>query len=201
MNIVRQSFGFGWWGLLGDKYQSHTTFPLEFGATYTRYVPFSQGAYKALFQLVSDEDGNRHTPLPEYEINLGLVLGTVGARCTIVQVWEYHFVDPFRWGPYGADFNDDGDYSDTGTYIYCPEETGGSGSFIVGPTWNYYRDPYLFPVPVIWEGYGTYGVHASADGNVTIPSFSDALCKARLEPGVPFIWRKTDQIYRIRWFW
>ncbi|TET90982.1 MAG: hypothetical protein E3J35_04940 [Methanomassiliicoccales archaeon] len=186
------TWGFGWWGLHNDCYQ-HPTFPLEFGGAFLVYDPFPYPPgryYRVHFFLTSDEDGDRHSPLPDYRITYdGWPVGSIGGRCVLMYAREYQL---------RVDGNGDGDQVDSFSIIFCPSETGGDGSYIINPTGNYPKG--MMSWPFLWEGYGWFGVYPEVAGFVTIPSASYGSCKCDyLGPPPQRFWCKTDQIYQLRW--
>ncbi|UCD91846.1 MAG: hypothetical protein JSV43_06305 [Methanobacteriota archaeon] len=193
------AWGFGWWGRYIEMGYPWT-FPLEFGGTYCKNLGFSRGYYHTYFFLISDEDGDRHTPLPEYWVNYGSSTGTVGGRCVLMYAREQYLqYGRIRLMGGIADGNGDGDLWDSMSSIFCPEEHGGSGTFIVDPSAKFAKGLYQDPYPALWEGYGWYGTYAEAGGYVTIPSISYSTCKCDYGPP-PQYWCKTDQIYQLRWY-
>jgi hypothetical protein len=171
--IIRQKFGFGFTGLVGP-YGQFVPYPLKFGGSYYLYVGYP-AFYITYFWLVSDEDGDHQTSLPKYEINYGQPAASLGGRCVIVSVREYYleYIGVDLIGDI-ADGNGDGDASDTLGYIYCPDEIGGGGHYIVEPTSNYakglYSDPGMWPF--IWAGYVYYDSAKVIDGRTLIPIYN-----------------------------
>ncbi|UCD91645.1 MAG: hypothetical protein JSV43_05185 [Methanobacteriota archaeon] len=148
-------WGFGWWAVYHDGYPPGYRFPLEFGGTFNKYAyPYG---YKTYFWLIDDEDGDRHTSLPAYEIGIGYLGGTVGGRCIIINAREQDL---------GEDINRDGDFFDIVAGIFCPHKTGGGGNWIVeNPAAGH---------PWIYVGYYTYlrytdYVLEDSEGRVAIP--------------------------------
>ncbi len=197
--ISLQGYGFGWWALINNGYNLYfPILPFEFGGAYTQYVGSSGGFYNSYFFVTSDEDGDRHTKLPEHYIIVGKVMGIVGNRCVLIEAWEwYTYYAGLRLYDGKPDANGDRDWNDAFSMIFCPDERGGSGSFIVDETAKYAKGLYYDPVPAIWEGYVEMGVFPSVDGYATIPSYSYARCK-REDNFIPYyLWTKIDQIYWI----
>jgi hypothetical protein len=195
--ISLQGFGFGWWAVIRDDWDS-PVIPFEFGGAYTKYVGRSMGYYHSYFFLTSDEDGNRHTTLPEHYIFVGRTMGVVGNICILIGAWEI-YMEYAGVNLIGgrADANGNGFLYEFVSLIFCPEEVGGGGSFIVDPTSKFAKGQYDDPVPVLWEGYTEYGVFPGIDGNATIPSFSYAWCKLN-DLQIPiYSGRKVDQVYQI----
>ncbi len=195
--ITLYGFGFGWWALFEGGYNLyHPVLPFEFGGAYTKYVGLSGGYYNSYFFLTSDEDGDRHTKLPEHYIIVGTTMGIVGNKCVLIQAREIYmyYAGYFLIGR--GDANGDGDWSDTFSMIFCPDETGGGGQFIVDETSKFAKGLYRDLVPALWEGYVKFGVYPSVDGCATIPSYSYAWCKLA-DNDMRLSGRKVDQIYWI----
>ncbi len=162
-------WGFGWWGIfkVSVNYETH---PFKYGGAYTVYVGASFGFYHAYFSVVSDEDGNRRTELPKHVINFGRVLGVVGGRCAVVEIFELYLAYANIWlmPTFQGDANGDGDSSDIGGYIFCPEEYGGGGTYVVEPNSPYAKGQYSYNLPVLWIGYVVYTGSHSINGTSTI---------------------------------
>ncbi len=124
------AWGFGWWGYLeGYVPNQYDVLPLKFGRTFYRYLGFSWG-YHTYVLLVSDEDGDRHTPLPTYDLGEGMPWRTFDGRCILIAAQERNlYYDPW-FGGGGVDANGDGNVWGTVYGVFCPGETGGSGSWV-----------------------------------------------------------------------
>lgn len=196
--ITLYGFGFGWWALFRNGYNLYLpVLPFEFGGAYTNYVVSSAGYYHSYYFLISDEDGDRHTELPERYIIVGTSMGIVGNKCVLIQAREMHMYHAGYFLIGRGDANGDGDWYDTFSMIFCPDERDGYGSFIVDPTAKMAKGLYKDPIPAIWEGYVEMGVFPSVDGYATIPSYSSARCKLE-DNFIPwYSGRKVDQIYWI----
>ncbi len=123
------AWGFGWWGYLG-KYEHYQddVFPLKFGRTFYRYISTSM-TYHTYAHLVSDEDGNRHTPLPTYHLSKGFPRRTFDGRCILIEANErYLYFHPIN-GIIG-DLNGNGYVYDTVYGVFCPDEAGGGGTWV-----------------------------------------------------------------------
>ncbi len=167
--IAHQKFGFGWWGVFTYD-NSYDTLPLKTGGALERYVGFSQGSYKTDFFNIGDEDGDRGTALPAYEIGYGQPQAIHGGECIQISARE-HYLGYAGVQLIGgkADGNGDGDTSDVLNYIFCPDTSGSGGDFIVESTSKYAMGHYWNPIPFIWESY--FSIHGSFEinGHVTIP--------------------------------
>ncbi|UCD91845.1 MAG: hypothetical protein JSV43_06300 [Methanobacteriota archaeon] len=159
-------WGFGWWGVASDYY-AYESFPLKSGGVYSRYIAFK--GYRTYLFLTSDEDGNRHTKLPQYYVTYGQPAQTLGGECVDIFVREYHLnYEGIVLIAGRADGNGDGDTSDTLHCIYCPAKTGGGGNFVVEPTSKYAKGMYRDSYPYIWLGWVVSGAEL-VNGTVTIP--------------------------------
>lgn len=167
--ITSQPYGFGWWGMVKGGY-SHEIHPFRFGGAYEEYVGASNGFYWTYFFLISDEDGNRHTELPVYYINVGFLSGIIGGRCVVATVYEgYLYYAGIRLiGGNKGDANGDGDWSDIVGYIFCPDEFGGGGSYIVDPNSKFAKGQYQDPFPALWLGQVVYPGSRSINGTSTV---------------------------------
>jgi hypothetical protein len=162
------SFGFGWTAVYSD-YGQLPTFPLEFGGAYYKYVGMASGYYRTYFFLTSDEDGNRHTMLPQHDLEIGMPVTTLGGRCFVVAVREqYAQAAGMRLMNSMADGNGDSDTMDTLNYIFCPDRSGGGGQFVVEPTSKFAHGNYANPLPAIWLGYTYQFNQVEIDGIVMI---------------------------------
>ncbi|UCD91843.1 MAG: hypothetical protein JSV43_06290 [Methanobacteriota archaeon] len=163
------AWGFGWWGVYNDERLTEA-FPLEFGAGFQEYLGYPY-YYETRFVLTSDEDGDRHTMLPQYRASYGQPIGVAGGRCVVMFAREYYLayagIQLMPYPPYG-DGNGDRDSSDTLGYVFCPDEIGGAANFIVEPTSKYAKGLYRDPYPFIWLGYITYHGALEIDGSTTI---------------------------------
>ena len=195
--IALEKYGFGWWAVIKDDW-SFPVIPFEFGGAYTKSVGSSMGYYHSYFFLTSDEDGNRHTRLPVHDIFVARTMGVVGNICILIGTEErYMEYAGIRLIGGRADANGNQYMYDFVNLIFCPEEVGGYGSFIVDPTSKFAKGQYDDPVPVLWEGRTEYGVFPGIDGNATIPSFSYAPCKLADNDIPLYSGRKVDQVYQI----
>ncbi len=165
------AWGFGWWSLysLGAQQQ---TFPLKFGGSFYVDRGYSQGYYHTYFFLVSDDDGNRHTLLPTYDLGVGQPSASPGGMCIQIYTREYYAqYAGIRLIGGRADANGEGDTSDTYNTYFCPEQTGGGGRWIVEETSKYAKGLYTDPIPVIHLGYVYYSSDGNAGGLVICPSY------------------------------
>jgi hypothetical protein len=163
------AWGFGWWGMYNDYYQFQV-FPLKFGSVFYRNLGQSQGYYHTYWVLTNDEDGNRHTMLPQYHVGIGQPSATPGGACIQIYTREnnarYAGIQLIGGR---ADGNGDGDTYDTINYVYCPEESGGGGSFVVEETSKFAQGLYTDPIPYINIGYVYYASDGDAGGLVIMP--------------------------------
>lgn len=155
------SWGFGWWGVYSDSYQNQPH-PLKFGGAFSKYMGYEEGYYHAFFFLTSDEDGNRHTEPPHYDISYGSPSGTPGGVCVQVIAREAHLeIAGVKLMNNKADGNGDDDTADMLVLVYCPDESGGGGEYIVENTSKFAKGLYQDPIPYI----AVVGlVYYSADG-------------------------------------
>ncbi|MCK4444908.1 MAG: hypothetical protein KAW09_10205, partial [Thermoplasmata archaeon] len=81
------AWGFGWWALC---YMSsiYDPFPLKFGVGFQVYDPQSS-PYKTYFVLTADEDGDRHTYLPQYRAGYGVPKSVQAGVCMHIGTYEY----------------------------------------------------------------------------------------------------------------
>ncbi|UCD91773.1 MAG: hypothetical protein JSV43_05905 [Methanobacteriota archaeon] len=167
-------WGFGWWGLYNDNYQSQT-FPLRFGGAYYRNLGRSEGYYHTYFFLTADEDGNRHTMLPRHYVGIGQPGGSPGGVCIQMFVREYNaeYAGIKLIGGI-ADGNGDGDTEDTLEYIFCLDETG-NGDFIVEPTSKYAKGYYQDPIPFYAARYIWFSSGGALQGHVSLPGYYNEL--------------------------
>ncbi|MEE9116626.1 MAG: hypothetical protein V3U09_07000, partial [Thermoplasmata archaeon] len=161
------AWGFGWNAL----YESGTyrTYPLKFGVGFQKYISPIQRTYIA---LLDDEDFNRATYLPQYYIGYGMPVQALGGECLQIVNYEFQLYNagiqlmPGRMG----DANGDGDSSDFAIGYYCPEKSGGGGSWIVEPTSKFAQGLYATPIPFVMGGqYIYYDAGGVAGGLVMTP--------------------------------
>ncbi len=165
------TWGFGWWSLysLGAQQQ---TYPLKFGGAFFTNLGYSQGYYHTFFFLVSDDDGNRHTLPPLYDIGIGQPSASPGGQCIQMYTREYNaHYGGVRLIGNRADANGDGDTSDTYNTVFCPDEVGGGGSWVVEETSKYAKGLYRDSIPVINLGYVYYAADGVAGGLAILPYF------------------------------
>jgi hypothetical protein len=165
------SWGFGWWARYEDS--TYRPFPLKFGGAFQKYMGMSQGYYHTYFFLTSDEDGDRHTMLPQYHVDIGAPGSTPGGRCILVYVREqYMRYAGIRLMPgVPGDANGDGDYIDTVNYLYCPDDAGGGGEYLLEPTSKFAKGYYIDPIPFIAIGYISFASHGTDSNGLCILSF------------------------------
>ncbi|MCK5290418.1 MAG: hypothetical protein KAR39_00170 [Thermoplasmata archaeon] len=151
------AWGFGWNAI----YESGTyrTYPLKFGVGFQTYSgpPY---IYRSWNVLTDDEDGNRHTYLPRYYIGYGMPVQALGGECLQIVNYESQLYSAgIRLMPApspNGDANGDGDYFDFAIGFYCPEKSGGGGSWIVEPTSKFAQGLYVTPLPMVVGGQLVY---------------------------------------------
>jgi hypothetical protein len=165
------AWGFGWTAVYGD-YGQFQTFPMKFGSAWYDYFGYSQGYYHTMISLVGEEDGNRHTLLPAYDLGVGQPSAAPGGACVQIYTREYYanYANIDLVGTI-ADANGDGDTSDTYNTYFCPDEVGGGGNWIVEPTSKFAKGQYRDPIPVVNLGYVYYSADGVAGGLVICPTF------------------------------
>ncbi|TET91272.1 MAG: hypothetical protein E3J35_03405, partial [Methanomassiliicoccales archaeon] len=149
------AWGFGW----NAVYESSTyrTYPLKFGVGFQKY---QSPIYRTYTVLIDDEDGNRHTYLPQYYVGYGMPVQALGGECLQQVNYESQLrgagiqLMPFP-SPAG-DANGDGDAYDFAIMYYCPDATGGGGSHIVEPTSKFAQGLYVTPLPMVTSGQLVY---------------------------------------------
>jgi hypothetical protein len=152
-------WGFGWWAMYNDD-SFYYSFPLAFGGIYTRYIGPPQ-QFKSYFWLINDEDGDRHTKLPGYEIEYGQTGGTFGGSCALIYAREWYL---------DKDVTGDGDKQDTVSSIFCPNVTGGGGVWVT-------KGPIIDGNQTYWEFQGYYYyrfadyIVEDSQGKVAMPFF------------------------------
>ena len=185
------AWGFGWWALYSNELQVQT-FPLKFGGAFKKYVGGHSGYYHTYFFLTSDEDGDRHTTLQHYDVGIGTPAASPGGVCILTLTPEAYAGYAGLWfmPTVPGDVNGDGDAEDTAWFVYCPDEVGGGGKYIIENTSKYAKGMYIDPIPFIELGYVYYSsdgtdsnglcalsffyyepsMHDDADGNLVIES-------------------------------
>ena len=164
-------WGFGWWAMYDTT--TYRTYPLKFGIGFTEYKPPFTAYYRTNIVLIADEDGNRHTVLPRYDVAYGSPSQALGGECLFIINHESHLRHANIWlMPTGVagDANGDGIAFGYAILFFCPDETGGGGHFIVERTSKYAKGLYITPIPFVIGGY-VYYLNAGGviDGHVTIP--------------------------------
>ncbi len=162
------SWGFGWWALYEDNL--YRPYPGKSFIGFQVYVPSSQGYYHTYFVQTEDEDGDRHTGLPQYYIGYGYPLGVHGGECIQI-VGRENYLEYAGVNLIGgkADGNGDGDTLDLLNYIFCPADTGGGGSYVIDPGSKYAKGLYQDPIPFLWSAYYVIQGNFEIDSLVTIP--------------------------------
>ncbi len=149
------AWGFGWNAL----YESGTyrTYPLKFGVGFQTYSG-PPWIYRSWLVLTEEEDGDRSTYLPRYYIGYGMPVQALGGECFQIVNYESQLYNlgiqlmPGRMG----DANGDGDSGDFAIGYYCPEKSGGGGSWIVEPTSKFAQGLYATPMPFVMGGQNIY---------------------------------------------
>jgi hypothetical protein len=167
------AWGFGWWALYETT--TYRTYPGKNFVGFQKYVGFSQGYYHTYFVQTEDEDGNRHTLLPQYFGTIGYPGQALGGQCLWITGRENYLGYAGMWLMPTIPGDSNGDY-----YLYqfavaffCPNDTGGGGQFIVEETSKFakglYRDPYpavmLISYSYFYDAAGTAGGLCMAPGN------------------------------------
>jgi hypothetical protein len=189
------SWGFGWWAVYSVSVQNQA-YPLKFGGAFSKNLGAAEGYYHAFFFLTSDEDGNRHTEPPHYEIGYGYPTGSPGGVCVQVLALEaYLEYAGVKLMNNKADGNGDDDTADMLILVFCPDESGGGGGYIIENTSKFANGLYQDPIPYIavvgvvyYSSSGTDSnglcimpyanseatLHDDADGNLIVDSWYHA---------------------------
>ncbi|UCD91844.1 MAG: hypothetical protein JSV43_06295 [Methanobacteriota archaeon] len=165
------AWGFGWWAIYDTT--TFRTYPMKFGVGFQVYVGAARGYYRTNIVLTAEEDGNRHTLLPRYDIAYGYPSQVLGGECLWITSREYYLRMANVWlmpGPFAGDANGDGNTFGFAVLFFCPYETGGGGRFIIEPTSKYAKGLYLTPITFVLGGYLYYpGTGGVIDRQATIP--------------------------------
>jgi hypothetical protein len=166
------AWGFGWTALY-DAEHYYETLPLKFGGAFQKYMGYSQGYFHTYFFLTSDEDGDRHTMLPQYHINIGQPAGTPGGRCILILVREYYmrYAGIMLMPGIRGDSNGDGYTGSTVNYVFCPDDTGGGGDYLIEPTSKFAKGEYIDPMPFFALGIPSFTSHGTDSNGLCILSF------------------------------
>ncbi|MFQ5884554.1 MAG: hypothetical protein ACE5IO_05575, partial [Thermoplasmata archaeon] len=173
------AWGFGWWALYDTT--TYRTYPLKFGVGFQRWVGYPQ-YYRTTLVLTADEDGNRHTMLPRYDVSMGYPGQALGGECLFINNREPYLRYSNIWlMPTGiaGDANGDGRAFQFAILIFCPDETGGGGQFVVEETSKYAQGLYITPIPFVmtitysyyYDAAGTAGGLVMIPGNQYEPYF------------------------------
>jgi hypothetical protein len=166
------AFGVGFWGLYSSGPTPHHTLSLKFGGAYGKPLGGDPSNVHTYFFLISEEDGDPQTILPEHHVGFGYPGSTLVKACIHVYARENRLeYEGVKLIGGQADGNGDGDTDDTLNYIYCPNEKGGGGEFVVEPTSKYARGLYEDPIPFIWAGNFYYESTGDVNGYVVNPAF------------------------------
>lgn len=168
------AWGFGWTAVY-SLYGQFQTFPLKFGVAFYKYEGAALGYYHTYFSLVSDEDGDWRTMLPQYHVGYGQPSATPNSVCIQIYAREIYLnYAGIKLMNNMADGNGDGDYKDTLNYVFCPDEFGGGGEYIVENTSKYAKGLYQYPIPFITLGYTYYSADGTdSNGLCILPFFYD----------------------------
>lgn len=163
------AWGFGWWGLYDTS--TYETYPGKTFIGVQVYVGWSQGAYHTYFVQTEDEDGNRHTYLPQYFISIGQPTNVYGGVYIEIRAFEYYLYYAGVWlmPTVPGDGNGDHNFYSFLHYVFCPNQVGGGGQFIVEETSKYAKGLYQTPLPVIWSSSHYVLGDFEIDGMVTVP--------------------------------
>ena len=167
------AWGFGWWAMYDTT--TYRTYPMKFGVGFQIYTSPAQAYYHTVIVLTADEDGNRHTMLPRYDVALGYPGQALGGECLFINNREPYLRTANIWlMPTGVagDANGDGVAFQFAILLFCPAETGGGGNFIVEPTSKYALGMYITPIPFVMTVSYSYYYDAAgmAGGLVMIPT-------------------------------
>ncbi|MCK4445244.1 MAG: hypothetical protein KAW09_11915, partial [Thermoplasmata archaeon] len=161
------AWGFGWNAI----YESGTyrTYPLKFGVGYQTYL---SPIYRSWLVLTDDEDNNRHTYLPRYSISYGMPVQALGGECLQIVNYESQLrnagVQLMPAPSPAGDANGDGDSNDFAIGYYCPEKSGGGGSWIVEETSKFAKGLYVTPMPMVMGGQNIYYDGAGIAGGLVM---------------------------------
>ncbi|MCK4444228.1 MAG: hypothetical protein KAW09_06775 [Thermoplasmata archaeon] len=166
------TWGFGWWAMYDTT--TYRTYPLKFGVGFQVRVPTAQATFHTNIVLIDDEDGDRHTMLPRYDVSLGYPGQALGGECLFINNREPYLRNANIWlmpGPYAGDANGDGWIFQFAILLFCPDKTGGGGNFIVEETSKFAKGLYITPIPFVMTISYSYYYDAAgtASGLVMIP--------------------------------
>jgi hypothetical protein len=166
------AWGFGWWAIYDTT--TFRTYPMKFGVGFQQYVGPSQGYYHTMVVRTADEDGNRHTLLPREDVSIGYPGQALGGMCLFINARESYLRVANIWlypGPWAGDANGDGVIFQFAILLFCPNEAGPGGNFIVEPTSKFAKGMYIQPLPVVATVTYSYYYDAAgiASGLVMIP--------------------------------
>jgi hypothetical protein len=168
------AWGFGWWARYEDS--TYRTYPGKTFVGFQKYVGSSNGYYHTYIVLTADEDGNRHTNLPQYYVTIGYPGQALGGECLWITGREqYYGYAGLRFMPAPAplgDANGDGNLYDFAIQFFCPDATGGGGQFIVEPTSKYAKGLYVNPMPFVLQGNQYYYDAAGVAGGLVMAPMS-----------------------------
>jgi hypothetical protein len=167
------TWGFGYTGCIND-YGNIQSYPIKFGGSYYEYIgyPFYYATY---FWLKSDDDGIPNTMMPQYYIEIGQPESSPGEQCIGIYTREWYLSYGgvrLMPGTSVADGNGDGDDTDTISSLFCPDETGGGGEFVIEETSKYAQGLYIDDFPAKSNGYVYFAASGmNAAGWGIMPSF------------------------------
>ena len=161
------AWGFGWWALYETT--TYRTYPGKTWVGFQKSVGPSQGYYHTYMVQIADEDGNRHTILPQYFVTIGYPGQALGGECMWITGREsYYRTAGLRFINNGVLGDANGDRRAFGFAVqfFCPDDTGGGGSFIVEPTSKYAKGEYNWPggTPMPFVLFISYSYYYDAAG-------------------------------------
>jgi hypothetical protein len=98
--------------------------------------------------LIADEDGDRHTTLPQYFVTMGYPGQALGGECMWITGRETYYAAAglyFVNNGVRGDATGDGVAFQFAIQFFCPDDTGGGGKFIVEPTSKFAKGEYDWP--------------------------------------------------------
>lgn len=163
------AWGFGWWGLYDSS--TYRAYPGKTFIGVQIYVGSWQGYYHTYFVQTEDEDGNRHTYLPQYFVGYGQPINVHGGTHIEILVYERYLREANVWLMPTVAGDGNGDYNIYSFlhYVFCPDQVGGGGGFLVEETSKYAKGLYQTPIPVIWSSSHYVLGDFEIDGTVTVP--------------------------------
>ncbi len=140
------AWGFGWWAIYETT--TYRTYPGKTWIGFQKSVGTSNGVYHTYMVQIADEDGDRHTLLPQYYVTIGYPGQALGGECMWITGRETYYRSAGLYfinnGVLG-DANDDGRAFGFAVQFFCPDDTGGGGKFIVEETSKFAKGEYNWP--------------------------------------------------------